>query len=195
MTPPHTLLSHISLITLLTFHIPWVVKLSRIHFFLLPRILKQRHDVTCSQMAADSCVIPSPKRKHIQPSVNSQVCGGSPVRVCFIFPYVFYQFPSLLLSFITVVYSPSFPSFPLRRFSPNSLFYLSHMSLLSTSLLHDVDTFSTSYFSSSSLPHLDQYFHLLSFSCRHGESWTAFVEIFQAEYWKLVDMSTSIALQ
>lgn len=27
-------------------------------------------------------------------------------------------------------------------------------------------------------------------SCRHGDSCTAFLEIFQAEYWKLVDMST-----
>ena len=77
---------------------------------------KQRHDVTCSQMAADSYVIPPPKRKHIQPSVNSQVCGGSPILVCFIFPYVFYQFPSLLLSFITVFYSPCFSSFRLRQF-------------------------------------------------------------------------------
>lgn len=124
-------LCHVSVITLLTFHIPWAVKLSGIHFFLVPWIWKQRHDLTCSQMAADSRVIPSPKRKHIQPSVNSQVCGGSPSLVCFIFPYAFYQFPSLLLSFIIVFYSPSFSSFRLRRFNPNSSFYLSDMMLLS----------------------------------------------------------------
>ena len=142
LPPP---LSHVSLITLLTFHIPWAVKLSRIHFFLLPWIWEQRHDLTCSQMAADSRVIPSTKRKHIQPSVNSQVCGGSPVLVCFIFPYVFYQFPSLLLSFIIVFYSPASCSFRLRLFNPNSLFYLSSMLLPSTLLLHAADTFSTSF--------------------------------------------------
>ena len=37
--------------------------------------------------------------------------------------------------------------------------------------------------------------NLLSFSCRHGDSYTAFLEILQAEYWKLVDMRTSIAPQ
>ena len=68
-------------------------------------------------------------------------------------------------------------------------------SLRCFSMLQTLSPLRSCSLSSSSLPNLDQYFNLLSFSWRHGDSCTAFLEILQAEYWKLVDMSTSIAPQ